>query len=107
MNEFYYNVFVDGILDLKQTIYENFEARIMVPLSDWVAKISRSFSNLIYDILEEGVIFERINNGVPYLVIGFYHRIKKTQTGMLGINLMYLILLLLAIIVGMMELGGI
>jgi NADH-quinone oxidoreductase subunit L len=107
MNAFFYRVFVDGLVDLTQTIYKIFEANVMVPLSDWVAAVSQRFSDILYDLLEEGVIFKTINDGVPFLIIGTYHRIKKTQTGMLRINLMYLIILLLAIIVAMLELGGI
>jgi hypothetical protein len=98
---------VDGLVNLTQTIYKIFEANVMVPLSDWVAAVSQRFSDKLYDLLEEGVIFKTINDGVPFLIIGTYQRIKKTQTGMLRINLMYLIILLLAIIIAMLELGGI
>ena len=53
-----------------------------------------------------GIRFGLINTGVPSTVIGFYHRVKKTQTGMLSINIIYVIILLLAIVIGMLELGG-
>ena len=106
MNAFFFTVFVDGILALKQVIYGQFEAKVMVPLSDWVAEISIDFSVSMYNILEKTIIFGLINTGVPSAVIGFYNRFKKTQTGMLSINIIYVIILLLAIVIGMLELGG-
>ena len=78
----------------------------MVPLSDWVAGLSIDFSVSMYNILEKSIIFGLINTGVPSTVIGFYNRVKKTQTGLLSINIMYVIILLLAIVISMLELGG-
>jgi NADH-quinone oxidoreductase subunit L len=107
MNAFYYAVFVDGILKLKQVIYDGFEAKVLVPLSDVVAKGSQSVSNILYSVLEEGAIFGIVNRGVPTFVIAVYHHAKKTQTGLLSMNLVYVVLLLLAILFGLLFTGGI
>ncbi|MCW4048735.1 MAG: NADH-quinone oxidoreductase subunit L [Candidatus Bathyarchaeota archaeon] len=106
MNAFFYRVFVDGILNFKQVLYDGFEAKALVPLSDVVASVSQSFSEMTYQVLEEGAIFGVINKGVPSVIIGAYHRIKKTQTGLLSMNLVYVVVMLIAIIVLMLETGG-
>jgi NADH-quinone oxidoreductase subunit L len=107
MNDLYYKVFVDGILGLKQVIYDGFEAKVLVPLSDVVAKATYVVSEGFYKVLEEGVILGVINHGVPSFVIGVYNRVKKTQTGLLSMNLVYVVFMLLAIILGMIFFGGI
>jgi len=107
INDFYYSVFVDGILALKQVIYDGFEARVLVPLSDVVASVTYVVSEGFYKVFEDGLFLTGINHGVPSLVIGAYHQLKKTQTGLLSINLVYLVLTLLAVILGMIFLGGI
>jgi NADH-quinone oxidoreductase subunit L len=107
MNDFYYLVFVDGILLLKQVIYNGFEEKVLVPLSDVVASMSQSISNSIYKVVEEGVVFGFINTSIPSTVISIYHQAKKSQTGLLNINILYVVILLLAIIIGMLYRGGI
>jgi len=57
MNPVYYLVFVDGLITLSRGIYNIFEAGVMIPLSDIVAKTSESVSGKMYDILE--VEFEK------------------------------------------------
>lgn len=106
MNAFFYKVFVDGILNLKQVIFDNFEAKIMIPIGEWVAQITIAFSSLTYILIEKYLIFGLINTGVPTAVLGFYHRVKKTQTGLLSMNLVYVVLLFLAIVIGMLFFGG-
>ena len=107
MNALYYKVFVDGILGLKQVIYDGFESRVFNPLSGAVANATYVISEGLYKVLEDGIILTGINHGVPSVVIGVYHRVKKTQTGLLSMNLVYVVLTLLAIILGMIFLGGI
>jgi NADH-quinone oxidoreductase subunit L len=107
INDLYYVVFVGGTLMLKQFIYEHFEVKIMIPLSDKVANISQSFSSTLYGFLEEKIILDNVNNSVPKLVLGMNSRIKQIQTGLLRINLIYVIILLLALLIGMSILGGI
>ena len=106
MNSTYYVVFVEGILSLKQLIYDNFEAKALIPLSDAVAKGSQMLSDALYADVEERTIFGTINTGVPSLVAGVYHRVKTTQTGLLSINLFYMAALLLLLIIGMI-IGGV
>ena len=107
MNAFFYKVFVDGTIGLTNAIYNGFEARVLVPLSDVVAKATYVVSEGFYKVLEDGIILGGINNGVPALVISVYHRVKKTQTGLLSMNLVYVVFMLLAIILGMIFFGGI
>ncbi|OGD53635.1 hypothetical protein A3K81_03245 [Candidatus Bathyarchaeota archaeon RBG_13_60_20] len=106
MNSTYYVVFVEGVLSLKQLIYDNFEAKALIPLSDAVAKGSQMLSDALYADVEERTIFGTINTGVPSLVAGVYHRVKTTQTGLLSINLFYMAALLLVLIIGMIIGGG-
>jgi NADH-quinone oxidoreductase subunit L len=106
MNDTYYKIFVEGTLTLKQIIYEGFEVKVMIPLSDFVAKVTQSLSVYLYNVLEEGVIFTGLNKNVPLLVIGVFQRVKRTQTGLLNINLIYVLILLLTIIIGMFIFGG-
>jgi len=61
----------------------------------------------MYDVLEVGAVFGLLNQGVPSTIIGAYNRVKKVQTGVLGVNLMYIIVMLLALIVGLLIKGGI
>ncbi len=106
MNPAYYLVFVDGLILLSKSIFSVFEAGVMTPLSDYVAKTSESISVKMYDVLEVGGVFGVLNQGVPSTVIGAYNRVKKVQTGVLSMNLMYLLLMLLALIVGLILKGG-
>jgi NADH-quinone oxidoreductase subunit L len=106
MNDIYYKIFVDGILNLKQVLYDGFEAKVLVPLSDIVASVSQSVSESTYDVVDEGIIFGLINRGVPETVISFYHAFKKSQTGLLSVNIVYVVFMLLALILGMVLMGG-
>ena len=107
MNEFFYRVFVDGTLGITNAIYNGFEAKVLVPLSDAVASASQSASDVMYEVVEEGVVFGFINTSIPAAVISIYHKAKKSQTGLLSMNLLYVVLMLLAIIFGMLYSGGI
>jgi len=106
MNSTYYVVFVEGTLSLKQLIYDNFEAKVLIPLSDYVANGSQMLSDALYTDVEEKTIFGSINTGVPLFVAGVYQRVKTTQTGLLSINLFYMAALLLVLILGMILKGG-
>jgi len=107
MNPAFYLVFVDGLITLSKGIYSVFEAGVMIPLSDVVARASESISGVMYDVLEVEGVFGVLNQGVPWTVIDFYHRVKKVQTGILSVNLMYLLVMLAALIAGLLLKGGI
>jgi len=107
MNAFFYRVFVDGILGLTLTVYNGFEAKVLVPLSDVVASATRSASDVMYEVIEEGAIFGIINTSIPAAVISIYHQAKKSQTGLLSMNILYIVILLIAIVLGMLYTGGI
>jgi len=107
MNPAFYLVFVDGLITLSKGIYGVFESGVMIPLSDVVAKTSESVSEVMYQVLEVGGVFGVLNQGIPSTVIGAYNRVKKVQTGILSVNLMYLLVMLAALIVGLLLKGGI
>ena len=107
LNDLYYAVFVSGTLMLKQFIYEHFEVKIMTPLSDNVAKIFQSFSSSLFSFFEEKIILGYVNNSAPKLILGLGNRLKQIQTGMLRINLIYVMFLLLVLLISMSFLGGI
>ena len=107
MNSTFYKIFVDGVIDLGNGIYGTFEAKVLIPLSDFVANVSQSISDETYDIVEEGVIFGFMNRGIPATIISFYQEFRKSQTGILSINIAYIVFLLLVLILGMVTMGGI
>jgi hypothetical protein len=79
----------------------------LMPLSDTVAEVTSSASEVMYEVVEEGAVFGFINSSIPAAVISIYHRAKKSQTGLLSINILYIVILLLAIVFGMLYTGGI
>jgi NADH-quinone oxidoreductase subunit L len=107
MNPAFYLVFVDGLINLSKGIYGVFESGVMIPLSDVVARTSESVSGVLYEVLEVGGVFGVLNQGIPSTVIGAYNRVKKVQTGILSVNLMYLLVMLFALIAGLLLKGGI
>ena len=106
MNPLFYLVFVDGLITFSKGVFSVFEAGVMTPLSDVVAKTSESVSGKMYDLLEVEGVFGVLNHGVPWAVIDAYNRVKKVQTGILSVNLLYLIAMLLVLIVGLLIKGG-
>jgi hypothetical protein len=58
-------------------------------------------------VVEERAVFGFINTSIPAAVISIYHKAKKSQTGLLSMNILYVVILLLAIIFGMLYTGGI
>ena len=107
MNSIFYKVFVDGVINLGESAYNTFESKVLIPLSDVVANVSQSVSDSTYDVVEEGVIFGLINRGLPATIISFYQEFRKSQTGLLSINISYIVFALLLLILGMVTIGGI
>lgn len=107
MNTVFYLIFVDGVLLLKDVVYNFFESNLIVALTDGIAGIAQKFSDWAYAFLEEGVIFGGLNDYIPSKVIGVYHQVKKTQTGLLNVNLLYMVLMLLVVILALLYGGGI
>jgi hypothetical protein len=60
----------------------------------------------MYEVVEEGAIFGLINTSFPAAVISIYHKAKKSQTGLLSMNILYIVIMLLAIVFGMLLNGG-
>jgi len=106
MNKIYYLIFVDGLVLMSNVIHNVFESNILVWLNDGVAGITQSVCNTLYASIEEGVIFGGLNTDVPSAVIGLYNRAKKTQTGLLNMNLLYMAAMLLLVILAMLYAGG-
>lgn len=105
MNPVYYKVFVDGLLWLKQVIFNWFESKVIYGISDAVAKVSMFFSDYLFKVLEIKGMDGVINDGFPAAATAIYHRIKKLQTGVLSINILYLVVLLLLLVLGMLAIG--
>jgi len=106
MNKIYYLIFVDGLVLMSNVIHNVFESNILIWLNDGVAGITQSVCNTLYASIEEGVIFGGLNTDVPSAVIGLYNRAKKTQTGLLNMNLLYMAAMLLLVILAMLYAGG-
>jgi NADH-quinone oxidoreductase subunit L len=107
MNKIFYLIFVDGVLIISGVVHNFFESRIVSGLTDGIAGITQSISDAMYSSVEEGIIFGGLNDYVPSKIIGVYHRVKKTQTGLLSMNLIYMIIMLLVIVLAMLYTGGI
>lgn len=105
MNPLYYAVFVDGILALKQRIFDGFESRVMFRLGDIVAKATVAISGVLYGGVEVSIMEGTINTGVPSAVTALYHKVKKLQTGLLSYNIIYMVVLLVVIIIGLVLWG--
>jgi hypothetical protein len=106
MNATYYLVFVDGLVIVSKGINQIFEQRVMTPLSDYLAGVSVTLSQIMYNIIEVGGIFGLVNRGIPSTFQDAYNRVKKIQTGVLEMNLVYIFLMLFLILLTMFYLGG-
>jgi NADH-quinone oxidoreductase subunit L len=106
MNATYYLVFVDGLVIVSKGINQIFEQRVMTPLSDYLAGLSVTLSQIMYNIIEVGGIFGLVNRGIPSTFQDAYNRVKKIQTGVLEMNLVYIFLMLFLILLTMFYLGG-
>jgi NADH-quinone oxidoreductase subunit L len=105
MNPAYYRVFVDGTLKLKQVIFDNFELKVIDRIDEVVSRVFMAFSRVLFKFLEIGGIDEYLNHRVPAAFTNIYNKIKKTQTGVLSYNMLYVIIILLILLVGML-IGG-
>jgi NADH-quinone oxidoreductase subunit L len=106
MNKIYYLIFVDGLVLMSNVVHNVFESNLLVWLNDGVAGITQRVCNVLYASVEESVIFGGLNTNLPSVIIGVYHRAKKTQTGLLNMNLLYMAGMLLLVILAMLYAGG-
>jgi len=106
MNKIFYLIFVDGLVLMSKVVHRTFESNILVWLNEGVAGVVQSLCNTLYGSVEEGVIFGGLNENLPSMVIGVYNRVKKTQTGLLSMNLLYMAVMLLLVILAMLYSGG-
>jgi NADH-quinone oxidoreductase subunit L len=106
MNIAYYFVFVDGLVIVSKGINQIFEQRVMTPLSDYLARVSVSLSQVMYNVIEVGGIFGVVNRRIPATFQNAYDRVKKIQTGVLEMNLVYIFLMLFLILLAMFYIGG-
>ena len=101
MNPLFYAVFVDGILALKQRIFDVFESKVMFRIGGAVAKTTILLSDVLYGGVEVSTMEGSINTGVPSVVTAFYHKVKKLQTGLLSYNIIYMVILLVLLVIGL------
>lgn len=105
MNPIYYRIFVDGLLSVKGVIFRGIEQKIFANISDTVASLSLTFSDGLFRDFEVTGMDGIINHGVPNLFTAIYQKIKKVQTGVLSYNIAYVVLLLIAIVIGLILMG--
>ncbi|RLI08676.1 hypothetical protein DRO24_00845 [Candidatus Bathyarchaeota archaeon] len=79
INPLYYAIFVDGLLALKDAIFKFFES---------------------------AVVDRGLNEGVPAVFTGLYHRVKRLQTGVLSYNMLYIALAYIALLLTLLYLMG-
>jgi len=105
INDLYYLVFVDGVSMCSRVFHNFFESRGLVWLNDGVAQASQRVCEALYGVVESGFFFGAVNRGIPSGVLGVYSRLRKTQTGLLNINLLYMVAMLILVIL-LMVYGG-
>jgi len=106
MNEVYYLVFVDGIRALYQAIFENVEQKVFARIGSAVTNASMAVSDRLFRVIEVGGMDGVVNEGVPFVFISLYHKVKKVQTGVLSYNILYVMILLILLILGLTLWGG-
>ena len=105
LNPMYYKVFVDGLLSLKEGIFKYVEKGVIDKISGAVSGFSIWLGTAIFGTLETKVIDQGLNVGIPKAAERIYDQAKKTQTGILSYNVLYIILALLVLILVFMF-GG-
>jgi len=135
MNSTYYAVFVYGLIDFAKAMFSTleslvfdkisglfsgaavafgkvlsvFQAKVYDPLiNTGVLSIFVEGSRVLFKDLETEVVDEGLNVGVPAAMTGFHNWVKKLQTGVLSYNIIYMVIIFLALIVGFvyMQYGG-
>ncbi len=136
MNSTYYAIFVYGLIDFARATFATLESMVFDKISGFVSgaavafgKILAVFQAKVYDPLvntgvmqvfvegsrglfkdlETEVVDEGLNVGVPAAMIGLHNRVKKLQTGVLSYNMVYMVIIFLALIIGFvyMQYGGV
>ncbi|MBS7619866.1 NADH-quinone oxidoreductase subunit L [Candidatus Bathyarchaeota archaeon] len=102
MNPSYYRVFVDGLLWMKQLLFNLVETKVIDRISGAVASAFEAASNLLYGVFEIHGMESIINQGVPSAVTAIYHKVKRVQTGLLSYNIVYLVILMIILLIGML-----
>jgi NADH-quinone oxidoreductase subunit L len=135
MNSTYYAIFVYGLIDFARAMFATLESLIFDKISGFISGAAVTFgkaisvfqtkvydpllntgltyvfvegSRVLFKDLETEVFDERLNIGVPAAMTGFHNRVKKLQTGVLSYNIIYMVIIFLALIIGFayMQYGG-
>jgi NADH:ubiquinone oxidoreductase subunit 5 (subunit L)/multisubunit Na+/H+ antiporter MnhA subunit len=136
MNSTYYTIFVYGLIDFARATFATLESLVFDKISGFVSgaaiafgKILSVFQAKVYDPLlntgimhvfvegskglfkdvETEVVDEGLNVGVPAAMIRLHNRVKKLQTGVLSYNIVYMVIIFLALIIGFVyiQYGGV
>jgi len=136
MNSTYYAIFVYGLIDFARAMFATLESLFFDKISGFISgaavtfgKAISVFQTKVYDPLlnrgipyvfveggrvlfkdlETEVLDERLNIGVPARMTGFHNRVKKLQTGVLSYNIIYMVIIFLALIIGLayIQYGGV
>jgi NADH-quinone oxidoreductase subunit L len=136
MNSTYYAIFVYGLIDFAKAMFATLESMVFDKISGVVSGAAVAFGRAlsvfqakVYDPLlntgimnlfvegskglfkdlETEVVDEGLNIGVPAAMTGLHNRVKKLQTGVLSYNIIYMVIIFLALILGFvfMQYGGV
>jgi NADH-quinone oxidoreductase subunit L len=135
MNSTYYAIFVYGLIDFARAMFATLESLFFDKISGFVSGAAVAFgktlsvfqakvydpllnrgipyvfvegSRVLFKDLETEVVDEGLNVGVPAAMTGLHNRVKKLQTGVLSYNIIYMVIIFLALIIGFMymQYGG-
>ena len=136
MNSTYYAIFVYGLIDFARAMFATLESLFFDKISGFVSGAAVAFgkalsvfqdkvydpllnrgipyvfvegSRVLFKDLETEVVDEGLNVGVPAAMTGLHNRVKKLQTGVLSYNIIYMVIIFLALIIGFMymQYGGV
>lgn len=136
MNSTYYAIFVYGLIDFARAMFATLESLFFDKISGFISGAAVAFgkaisvfqtkvydpllntgltyvfmegSRVLFKDLETEVFDERLNIGVPAAMTEFHNRVKKLQTGVLSYNIIYMVIIFLALIIGLayIQYGGV
>ena len=106
LNAIYYAIFVDGILKLKDWLFNGLEKLFFDKISPIVSESFITVGALLFKNVERDVIDKGLNEGVPRGVTLVHDKVKRLQTGILSYNIIYIGIAFLILLIVLLWLGG-
>jgi len=126
MNSTFYKVFVYGLIDFAKAVFASLESMFFDKITAFVSgrtiafgRVLHVFETTVYDpainvglvkVFVEGskILYDDLetlidvgfNRGVPAAMTGLHNRVKKLQSGVLSYNIIYMVIIFLALILG-------